>query len=125
MELKNKVTGEIVKIPDSIVPENWLPNPYWMYRKDRAVLEHLLKKYTNREKMETHEIKELANYFLQYSLQLVSYAYVTMPKDKRKFYLEQMLPYIKELKKLHSEACLVEHLDMMISIGLDAGVDPI
>jgi len=117
--------GEIVEIPSIFVPPKRSKHPYWKYRDDKDRLKTLLSKFLNKEQLSEAEVKEIADYFLNYSLHVMSMAYASMDEEFRSIYAKENKELARKIREMTSRARSRLDLEAIIGLLLEYGIDPI
>jgi len=122
--MRNRRTGLPVhvrtdSIPVEIRPDKWFENPDWRYRTDRGDLEPLVRALFSEELLSKEQIKELAQYIVDYAGNLAAAVYLFGGKEALDFNAECM----RRLREIRDLASTKDDVREMISVGIDYALD--
>jgi len=124
--VRDRETGEIVAVPTSVfplefIPEVWFENPYWQWSGYLSKAEVM--KFLERRPLTPDEAYKLGRYILLFVQNLACMNWLF--SEDREGYFEYMLPCIRKLHQILGRVKSGDEVWEMLKVCFDYGLDPI
>jgi len=122
--VRERATGRpvhvpISSVPESIRPDNWYDNAYWMHRPDSGELKPIVEKLLGEDPLSRDEAARLAQYMVDYAAHIAVTVWLFSGGQSVDYYVELM----RRLRQMRDTATKRRHVMRMLQLGLEQGLD--
>ena len=122
--VRDRATGKPVhvpvsSVPESIRPDNWFENAYWMHRPDSADLKPIIQKLLDNKPLKKEEVEKLAQYIVDYAAHIAVTVWLFSGGQSVDYYVELM----RRLRQMRGTATKRKHVMRMLQLGLENSLD--
>jgi len=122
--VRDRTTGKPVhvpvsSVPESIRPDNWFENAYWMHRPDGDELKPIIQKLLGEDPLSRDEAARLAQYVVDYAAHIAVTVWLFSGGQSVDYYGELM----RRLRQMRGTATKRKHVMRMLQLGLENSLD--
>ena len=122
--VRDRSTGKPVHIavssvPESIRPDNWYENAYWMHRPDCEEFKPIIQKLLGEDQITRKEVNKLAQYIVDYAAHIAVAVWLFSGGQ----YLDYYSDLVRRLRRMRDKATKRKHVMRMLQLGLEQGID--
>jgi len=122
--VRDRATGKPVHVavsslPESIRPDNWYENAYWMHRPDCEEFKPIIQKLLDDKPITEGEVNKLAQYVVDYAAHIAVAVWLFSGGQ----YLDYYGGLVRRLRRMRNRATRRKHVMRMLQLGLEQGLD--
>jgi len=122
--VRDRATGKPVhvpvsSVPESIRPDNWFENAYWMHRPDSADLKPIIQKLLDNKPLKKEEVEKLAQYIVDYAAHIAVTVWLFSGGQSVDYYVG----LVRRLRQMRGTATKRKHVMRMLQLGLENSLD--
>lgn len=122
--VRDRATGKPVHVPVSSVPEtirpdNWFENAYWMHRPDSTELKPIIQKLLDETPLTREDVEKLAQYVVDYAAHIAVTVWLFSGGQGVDYYGD----LVRRLRQMRNTATKKKHIMRMLQLGLEHSLD--
>ena len=122
--VRDRATGRpahvpVSSVPESIRPDNWFKNAYWMHRPDSAEFKPIIQKLLDDKPLTKEDVRKLAQYIVDYAAHIAVTVWLFSGGRNIDYYSG----LVGRLRQMRDTATRRKHVMRMLQLGLEHSLD--